>query len=284
MLISHVLRGMLSLLALFLAAAMPAAAQQPVPSLSSQIRLAFFGEGWDDGRAEIATYDAVEVVRGRPRSHTARLITVAEEFNRQFYVKADWPHGDKPILPVVRQTHAATVTAAASPRHFAGSVFVERARPSRLLKMSLSTQQWDGVSFKEYHLWGERPIQLYHSPHDGEGSGERTLDTRGDAFFEEHLPLALRALDFRDGLVARFRLYSSQATAKAPEPRAVGARLAVTGREETWAVAISAEDGRTLEFEFARESPHHLLRFSHSDGREMTLRSAERDAYWEAVE
>lgn len=265
------------------------ASSTPVPSQTPTLQqLAqsqdFFNETWEDGKAEVATYDATTVIQGKPRSHTTTLITRFENYNREKFTPADWPYGSTPLLPVITQHQVSSIRIADSPRHQMASLVVERGSPGHLLQLTTTALQWNGQTFKEFRLHGDRPEQYYSSPHDGAGSGRRPLVQDRNTFFEEHLPLLLRTLPFREGQMALFSLHSPQVStgaAPAPPSRAI---LEISRQEEKWLVEVDVEDGRRLTYHFANRYPHPLEGFTHSDGRTLTLRSLERDAYWENLE
>ncbi len=236
-------------------------------------------ELWNDGQAEVATYNASRIVYGNPRPHTAHLITVYEDFNTDFYVKADWPYGDKPILPVLKLNYVAEIPTPNYPYRFMVSAFADRADISNLVRMTVSSQEWCGMTFKDFQLWKDRPVQVYHSYWDGQGNGTHALDAR-EAFFEEELFLVLRALPFEDGLMAEFSLYDNQTTTKAPKPVAVPATLEVQDEGDGWQVTVVTTDGRRIDFVFGKEYPNVLRLYRHNDGRRLTLDRVERDAYW----
>jgi len=82
---------------------------------------------WDDGNAEVAEYRGERIVYGEVRPHTYRLITVKEDFNTEYYAKADWPYGQKPILTVIKQNQTATIETPNYPYHYMTSVFFDRS-------------------------------------------------------------------------------------------------------------------------------------------------------------
>lgn len=269
----------------FLLSSIPAQSPTPgtttSPSLSAVLDRGFGNNNlWDDGQAEVATYDASTVVYGKPRAHTLRLITVYEDFNREYYAKADWPYGQKPILPVIKQIQTTTIPTANYDYHFLTAVFVDRDDFGRTVKLTTTSQDWCGTTSKTFELWGEKPRMIYTSYWDGEGNGTRELGSNIDDYFEEDLLLNLRALPFRDGLNAAFWLYPKQATNKAPEPRPVPAYLIVSRQDQAWDVLVEARDARTIRYEFEPAYPHVLKHYEHSDGTTLTLKKLERYAYW----
>jgi hypothetical protein len=263
----------------------PRTANQEVRTLADEIDPAFADdEFWDDGMAEVARYKASRTIYGEPRQHEAVLITVKEDFNTEYYTKADWPYGQKPILPVLKQNQIAVVPTPNYSYHFMNSIFVDRTRFSRTVKASMTCTEWCGITTKEFQLWRDAPVQLFSSYWDGEGSGSRRVDVAEDVYLEEELPLVLRGLRFRDGLVARLRLVSNQTSNRAAEPTMTAAVLVVAEEESAWRVAVEAQDGRRIEYRFGIAYPRHLLSFDHSDGRSMELTSVTRSAYWELTQ
>ncbi len=235
---------------------------------------------WDDGKAEVAVYDANRIIYGNNRPHTTRLITVSEDFNKEYYVKADWPYGQKPLLTVLKQNMNATIQTPNYPYHFMRSYFIDRFDFGTPVKMSISSQEWCGTTYKEFHLWKDQPDISYHSYWDGQGTGEFKIPSDENYHFEEELYLLLRGLKFEDSLVVRFFLAENQISSKASEPEYSLSFAEVKEQSSSWQVTVESKDGRELKYEFSKTYPHVLLSFEHSDGRSMELKNVERWAYW----
>ncbi len=235
---------------------------------------------WDDGRSEVATYRATRYIYGEDRPHTAYLITVFEDFNREYYSKADWPYGQKPLLPVIKQNMISTVPTPNYSYHIASSVFVEREKFWKLVKLTATSHEWCGITTKQFEMWLDTPKMKYFSYWDGEGSGEQALSASTDIFFEEQLFLVFRGLDFESLPSGTFRLYGTQVTNHAPRPSASPATFEVLDSGDTWRVDVYTMDERSMTFEYEKEYPYVLTGFSHSDGRAMELESVERKQYW----
>src|SRR6266571_9339037 len=60
---------------------------------------------WDDGRAEIDAYEAAISRYGTPRTLTAYLIVVKEDFSKRQLVKADPDHDPGDLLTVLKLNH-----------------------------------------------------------------------------------------------------------------------------------------------------------------------------------
>jgi hypothetical protein len=251
---------------------------------------------WDDGRAEVATYRAERPVDGEPMAHTLHLVTQAEDFNKQYWTRADWPHGQKPLMAVLAHHQIATVPTATTPLQTMISIFFERRDVGRAVKVSAGTMEWRGMTFKEFEFWRNPPVFRYSSFRDGEGTGAVPLaGFDNNTFVEEELHLLVRALRFGEGAEAWLRVTGPQATSRAAVPEAVPARLVVERETEAvtvpagtwaaealWRVTLETRDGRLLRWRVATEAPQALVEFTSSDGRRFELESLERRAWWQS--
>ncbi|MBI5154463.1 hypothetical protein HZA57_04425 [Candidatus Poribacteria bacterium] len=251
---------------------------------------------WDDGNAEVAAYEGECQLEGAARPHRLTLVTEKEDLNREYWTKVEWPPGEKPMVPAMRQTQAAAISTSDYDVHFFSSVWVRRDDPARPVKLIVSLQEWRGTVFKEFQLYETPPRMVYSSFRDGEGSGLLTLRNFGiETHFEEELPLLARTLRMEDGLEAEFELEPTQSTAHAALPEPSPARLAITRNLEwsaseegslsgrvTWLVTVEARDGRRAEFEVADDAARTLLRFEFNDGRHYELTGSTRRQYWRA--
>lgn len=249
---------------------------------------------WEDGLAEVALYRGERVVDGFPRPHELTVVTERERLHRELHVRAEPPHGDKPLLDALRQTTFATVPTREGTMHLHTALVVPRAQPADTIRLTVSTQQPRGATFDDVALHRNPPEQRYSSWREEVGSGTRTLGLHGpEAHFEEELPLLLRALPLDEGLHARLMLYPPQPPTRGGAPQPVAALVTVRAAEEgfssgagvfpadaLWDVLVEADDGRLIRFAIAREFPHALVLFDHSDGRRYTLEALERRPSW----
>ncbi len=251
-------------------------------------------ELWNDGKAEVATYSGERVIYGEARAHEMTLITVYEEFNKEFWTKADWPFGQKPLLPVIKQNQLATIPTPNYPYHYMTSVFFDRGQLDNAVKIATNSQDWCGVTYREFQLYRNPPVMEFNSYWDGQGSGSAMLkDVDENVFFEEELPLLVRALKFKDGLEADFFLEPIQVTNKTPIPKPSQARLTVKRPSEpikvpigefpvrrSWIVSVDVQDGRFIEFSVVEDTPNALVKMDFNDGRHYELITIERRQYW----
>ena len=245
---------------------------------------------WDDGQAEVALYKAHRPQYGKIESYEAVFIVVKEDFDPQFYVKADPPLEGKQLLPVLKLNAVHSYWTANYPYHFLASVFVRRDEPTALVKFTLGSQEWCGNTFKEVRTWGARPELVSHSYFDGQGDGTRPLDLRPGDLLEDQLPLALRSLKFAPGLRLHRRLLPSLISNNLREPPQFqdamigvqGEEAVVTraGRYPAWVVFVEFGTMRQIWW-FEKAPPHTLLKMESSDGRSLLLKARTRKPYWQ---
>ncbi len=239
---------------------------------------------WNDGLAEVAHYNARRMQYGKPRAFEAVLITVSEDFNRAYFAKAEPPYEGKRLLPVLKLNVVTKYDTENYPYSYLTSVFVDRQEPSTLVKLTNSSQEWCGNTFKELKTWGGKTELLFHSYWDGEGDGALPLDWRPGDLAEDQLPVSLRGLRFAPGLEVKTRLLPSLILNAVRKAALVPATLRVEGAEkvagvEAWRVSLKAGE-LEQSYWFEKAAPHVLVKFTSSDGREMTLKSRKRWAYW----
>lgn len=245
---------------------------------------------WDDGQAEVALYDARRPQYGKIEAYEAVFIVVKEDFNPRLNVKADSPYEGKTLLPVLKLNAAHSYWTDNYPYHYLLSVFVRRADPARLVKLSLGSQEWCGNTFKEIIATGARPELHFHSYFDGQGDGDRPLDLRSGDLLEDQLPLVLRGLRFAPGLEFRRRLLPSLISNNLRAPVEFReATIRVEGEEKistpagnfpVWKVRLQAGDADQTWW-FEKAAPHTLLRMESSDGRAWLLKARTRKPYWQ---
>jgi hypothetical protein len=245
---------------------------------------------WDDGLAEVTLYEAHRPQYGKIESYEAVFIVVKEDFNRDLLVKADPPLENKPLLPVLKLNAVHSYWTDNYPYHFMASVFVRRDAPTRLVKLTLGSQEWCGNTFKEIKTVGGRSELITNSYFDGQGDARRPLDLRPGDLLEDQLPLALRGLNFDPGLEVRPRILPSLISNSVRGPvEFETATITVVGEEEitvpagafvAWKVRLTlGELEQTWWFEQA--APHKLIQMEASDGRAWRLKEYTRKPYWQ---
>ncbi|EMR00833.1 hypothetical protein [Cesiribacter andamanensis] len=236
---------------------------------------------WDDGQAEVATYAARREVYGKVREYEYTFITVKEEFNTEHGVKTD-DYTRSDLYPVLKINKFARLETDNYPYHYLTSLFYKRNEPGLLHKMTHSSQEWCGNTFKLFQQEGRGYQYLWSSYWDGQGDGREKLT--GTPLFEDGLSHSLRALPFAEGLQFARPVLESQISNKATPPATYQAHFTVSSsREEpldSWQVQVQLARDKTSHYWFAKAYPHILLRMQSWDGQELQLQQQERRAYW----
>ena len=238
---------------------------------------------WEDGLAEVATYDGERVVYKKKRQFEYTLITVKEEFNAEFNVKTnDYQRAD--LFPVMKVNAFCQIPADQYPYHYLTSLFFRRDQPVALYKMTTSSQEWCGNTFKAILDDGVNLKESYNSYWDQQGTGSREL--RRDVLLEDALPYTLRTLRFAQHPTFGLTVMDLQQTTKAAPPVYYTARLTATEAPATdapvpaWRVAVQLAPDKQNVYWFAKTYPNTLLRQTTWDGRNLRLKSQRRYAYW----
>ena len=261
----------------------------PASAQALQAVLPHFDQGWamrkywEDGLAEVATYDAERIIYKKNRAYIFTMITVKEEFNQQFKVKTD-DYKRVDLFPVMKINQFCDIPAEQYPYHYLTSLFFRRDQPVALYKMTSSSQEWCGNTFKAIVDDGVNFEETYDSYWDGQGQGNR--DLRRDAFVEDALPYTLRALKFTELPTFPLKVLDLQQTNQVKPPHYYEARLSTTAApageapEPAWRVAVKLAANRENVYWFAKAYPNMLLRQTTWDGRNLRLKATRRYAYW----
>ncbi|MBX0289995.1 hypothetical protein K3G63_06060 [Hymenobacter sp. HSC-4F20] len=237
---------------------------------------------WEDGKAEVATYQAEQVLGDEVQQFECTLITSKEEFNQQYNVRTD-SLKRKDLFPVMQVTQLYSIPTATYPAHFLTSLFFRRDQPVQLHKLTASVQEWQGATFKTITDDGMQYVQTYDSYRDGQGSGQRQLQRM--ALFEDALPYTLRSLRFEQLPSFSTSIYERQQATPARPPVLYQAQvrtedaLAADTPEPAWRVLVTLSNQRQNVYWFSKQYPNVLLRQRTWDGRTLRLQQVKRVAY-----
>lgn len=253
---------------------------------------------WYDGNAEIAKYDAEQVVYRGVRRFEAVLMTVKETMNADLMIKADRPGATPRTIDALKLNMAVTIQTPNYPYHYLVCAQARLDDLGQLLRQTVGSQEWCGNTYKEFTTVGGQARFKWQSYFEREGNGVEDVELGGTAFTEEQLLMTLRSLRFEPGLKFDARVYPGQLTNHVPARTPVATsfevaegkpfELKVEGGEEaeilrvidTWEVTAKQAGGRTMRFVYGRDYPNPLVEFETSDGRKLTLKSLVRDQYW----
>ncbi|WP_310393183.1 hypothetical protein [Hymenobacter sp.] len=238
---------------------------------------------WEDGLAEVAVYDAERTVYQKKRTFEYTQITVKEEFNQQFNVKTD-SYRRNDLFPVMKINQFCQIATDQYPYHYLTSLFFRRDQPVALYKLTSSSQEWCGNTFKAIVDDGVNFDETYDSYWDNQGVGNR--DLRRDVFLEDALSYSLRALKFERRPAFALTVLDLQQTNRATPPVYYDAYLktaaapAADAPEPAWRVDLLLAPGKKNVYWFAKQYPNVLVRQTTWDGRTLRLKSTRRYAYW----
>lgn len=238
---------------------------------------------WEDGMAEVATYEAERTIYKKNRTFELTQITVKEDFNQEFNVKTD-DYRRTDLFPVMKNVQFCQIPTDHYPYHYSTTLFFRRDQPVALYRMTSSSQEWCGNTFKAIVDDGVNFEETYNSYWDKQGVGSRGL--RRDVFLEDALPYTLRALRFEQKPAFELTVLGLQQTNQVKPPEYYAARLATTAEkdsataEPTWRVAVTLAPGKENVYWFAQKYPNILLRQTTWDGRSLRLKRTSRYAYW----
>ncbi|HEX8328637.1 MAG TPA: hypothetical protein VF629_13930 [Hymenobacter sp.] len=238
---------------------------------------------WEDGLAEVATYEAERTVYNKKRTFELTQITVKEDFNQEYNVKTDDYQRDD-LFPVMKINQFCQITADEYPYHYLTSLFFRREQPVALYKMTMSSQEWCGNTFKSIVDDGVNFEETYNSYWDKQGVGSR--DLRRDVFLEDALPYSLRSLRFDTLPSFDLTVLGLQQTNKASPPEYYRGHLTAAAAaanevgQPAWRVTVALGKDRQNVYWFAQQYPNVLLRQTTWDGRSLRLKAVRRYAYW----
>lgn len=246
---------------------------------------------WDDGKAEVAIYDAERVVYGKSRKFDYVYVLVKETFNKKYQVKTDDYTRDD-LYEVMKVNKFCRIETLAYPYHYLTSLFYKRDNPGTVHKLTNTSQEWCGNTAKAFAEKGNTYQFDYISYWDGQGSGSAKVEK--GPWFEDQLSYTLRTLKFEEGLSFTIGLYPMQISSRAVVPEAELALIRVTKADtaelsmidpaligEPWKISVEREEGPDLTFWINGAGENYLLRMEASDSRKLVLRELTRDAYWE---
>ncbi|HSR68176.1 MAG TPA: hypothetical protein VLU25_09550 [Acidobacteriota bacterium] len=243
---------------------------------------------WFDGTAEINLYQARLTFYGarRPARQLVHIL-VTEDHNPELLVKADdWRQPG--LVKMLKFNYLQRVQTGIYEYRQMMSAFFQHG-PQRFAKMTYSSQEWCGHSFKEIVRYGQRHSFDFNTYWDGQGNGSYDVEYPDDLVLYDTLPVTLRSLKWRVGLSLEFNMLPSQFSSRVQEPSYQRARVEVqqresvqapAGRFETFRVEVQAGDRRDLMW-FEAEFPHRLIRWQRPNGDSLELEKSEKLPYWE---
>jgi hypothetical protein len=243
---------------------------------------------WDDGRAEVNAYEALQRRYGALRPFTAYHIVVKEDFSRAQLVKADPGHDPDDLVTVIKMNQVLEFQTGIYSYHQMASTFFDRSTMD-LLKFSLTSFEWCGNTYKEYTRRDGKARLHVHTYWDNQAEATYDLPVGPDVVFYDQVPLWVRSLPQTAGTVRALRLIPSQIHSQGSRPEVRSAVLRASGEETIespagtfpalrWELKVEGEPPDL--FWTAREFPHLLVAWDKPDGGRYRLMWTQRLAYW----
>jgi len=132
-----------------------------------------FKEYWFEGKAEITSYKLEQSRYGEPRSGTAVLIFVTEDFLPEAQVKADEKNDSN--IPVLKLNAVKNFNTGIYPYSIMQSTFYPLVDDSHALKVSASIQEWCGHMYTQLNNRENFEI-ISNSYFEGEADQNMELD------------------------------------------------------------------------------------------------------------
>lgn len=218
---------------------------------------------WDDGKAELCSYDVAWARDGRTYDGRALLILVKEPWNDRLDVEADGAAASS--FDVLKLNQILDVPTGISTDHRMASVYLRRDSGA-VRKLAATSAEASGISAAELAR-GRLEIRSYLD-------GDRSLPWPGKALPEDGLPAALR--DYVTGQApAALTVFPSLMRPELPELKPQVWKMERKRVQGGVEIRLSRED-RWMAYTFESRAPHRLLRLDRGDGTVYSLAKCDR--------
>ena len=207
---------------------------------------------WDSVGTETSSYTSTTGTN--PVSFT--IATRKETFNDQFNVKTRTTA--RPDLYKVLNT-SIRKTIASSDTTYLAQLSTLCMNPFVLHKMTSSTQHQWGLTHKSYFNQKSVITLKYDSYKDKEGISDKVFPK--DVFFEDQLPVCLRALKLNDSTAFNVDVLESQLTDGAGNFLIYHAKVSVLMANDLATVTVKLNDNKQNTYTFEAKYPNRLLKF-----------------------
>ena len=270
---------------LLLLAALPPTPRQdgapPTPPQQPRSPPGAFGEHpwWDDGKAEVSTYDAEEIVGGEKRRFEATLIVAAGLLDpARMVVEESFDPAFVPMLAFNWRLSIPSGVEGAGPWSEMASLHLRR---SDLLVLGAMFSSQDDREMTWARWRRDRPGFEIRSSRKDEGDATHEFEELpNDALFHEQVPLWIRSRRPERARVEKIQLVARRlATGRCPPPTLLPAALEFAGRVDAAPPRLDVRlvtTGAPEVFELAPDFPHTLLKWSRPDGTTWTLKHTTR--------
>jgi len=243
---------------------------------------------WYDGTAEINFYDAKISKYGTPREADELVhILVTEKHKPDQLVKADnWR--EPGLVDMLKFNYIRTFQTGIYSYREMMSVFFQSGE-LQLAKLTFSSQEWCGQSFKELVNFKRKSSYNYNTYWDGQGSGSFDITFPEDLYAYDALPVQLRMLNLLENQKFEIDLLPTQKSSKAVYPKTEKAIVTVVKSEEIsvsagnydcYLVEVSHSAGNDL-FWLEKSFPYRMVKWEAHNTDLYELIDSKKLAYWE---
>jgi hypothetical protein len=245
---------------------------------------------WKDKRAEVVLYDSEMNVLNETMKFKERIAVHREKVKiHQVNSEGRLSKGKK--TNVLRMIISQNIQTKNHPINRLASLFVPVNNPQDVMMLTINTQDWMGNTFKRYLQYEGKSGGVLETITDRKGGEDAMKEVLVDeeTFFEEQLPLSLRALKFENGFEKTIYLVDELKSTGADDPQISSATLRVAGEElirsyagsiKSWKVVVIKPSG-TDTYWFDKKYPNVMTKMETADGRKRLIHARSRWAFWD---
>jgi len=243
---------------------------------------------WFEGKAEINFYKATILKYGIPREADEVVhILVTEKHKPDLLVKADnWR--EEGLIDMLKFNYVRRFQTGIYSYREMMSVFFEQNN-LRLAKMTFSSQEWCGQSFKELVNFRGKSSFYFNTYWDGQGRGSFNVSFPQDIFLYDALSVQLRMFEFVKGEAREIQLLASQISSRVQKPEISNATVNLiksetinvpAGSFACKLIEVSHSEGIDL-FWFEPDFPQRMIKWNTFSQDTYELLDSKNLAYWE---
>jgi len=138
-----------------------------------------FDQYWNQGKAEITSYDLYQARYGEMRHGEAVILFVTENFSKEKQVKTDRPNSSSgPIVPVLKMNMVKRFHTGIYPYSMMLSSFVAAGgmAPWQAIKITSTVTEWCGQVYTQLNLHADHYQYQMHSYFESEGEVDQHLN------------------------------------------------------------------------------------------------------------
>ncbi len=228
-------------------------------ALNSQMESPF-SDFWDQGKAEITTYDLKQARYGELHEGTANTIFVTEPFSNSKHVKLDYPgNSGGDLVPSMKLNFTRKFYTGVYPYSTMLSVFTPQdlKKSPHSLKVVFGAQEWCGQTYTQLNLGSGGYNMEQYSYFESEGDKEVKLQK---AVLEDELwnIIRINPNNLPEGKIKVIPgLTFSRLGHVEPDAVMAEAKLTKSGKMTTYSLHYPQYD-RTLTIDFKSDFPHEI--------------------------